>query len=55
MYMLTKVKVQNVSACWNGRIGYVIRWLHDSWYVVVVDGIELVLDSAKYEMDIVRD
>jgi hypothetical protein len=44
------VRVQNVSIKWNGRIGTVLRWVSDSWYIVLVDGTELVLDADRGEM-----
>lgn len=44
------IRVSNVSPRWNGKRGKVLRWLHDDWYLVEVDGKELVLDASRGEM-----
>ena len=46
-----RVVVQNVAPCWNGREGVIDRWLHDNWYIVNVDGTELVLDARRSEFE----
>jgi hypothetical protein len=43
------VKVQNTNIRWDGKIGFVLRWLHDDWYIVKVEGRELVLDLSRGE------
>jgi hypothetical protein len=43
------VKVQNTNTHWDGKIGFVLRWLHDDWYVVKVKGRKLVLDLSRGE------
>jgi hypothetical protein len=50
-----QVTVQNVSMKWNGRIGTVLRWVSDGWYIVLVDGTELVLDADRGEMMLISE
>lgn len=49
------VKIHNVAPKWNRRIGKIVRWLHDDWYIVEVDGKEIVLDSSRGEFSLTQD
>jgi len=44
-----KVLVQNIAPVWNGKTGTVLRWVNDNWYIVEVEGKELVLDIGRGE------
>ena len=46
-----KVIIRNVAPYWNGKEGELIRWVHDSWYIVKVDNRELVLDFTRGEIE----
>ena len=46
----SRVTVANVASRWNGRVGIVLRWVHDNWYIVLVGDTELVLDTSRGEM-----
>ena len=43
-----------VAPVWKGRLGKVVRWVHDGWYIVEVGGRELVLDLYRGEFKIVN-
>lgn len=49
VYGKERVRIQNVAPCWEGKIGTVLRWLHDDWYLVECEGRELVLDLSRSE------
>ena len=49
-YSNEEVIIQNCAPCWNGKIGKVIRWIHDDWYIVKCNDVELVLDASRDEM-----
>jgi len=50
-----EIRVRNVAALWEGKLGKVLRWVHDGLYVVEVDNItkkiEIFLDSSKGELE----
>jgi hypothetical protein len=50
-----QVLIQNIAPYWNGKIGIVVRWVHDNWYIVAVEGKELVLDTSRDEMVSLED
>ena len=48
------VLIDNVAPCWNGKVGRLIRWVHDQWYIVIVGNprgthTELMLDASRSE------
>ncbi len=49
IYDDVRVKIQNVSPKWNGKIGIAKRWCFDSWYIVQVDDTELLLCTDNNE------
>ena len=36
---------------YHNKTGIVLRWVHDQWYIVEVDGKELVLDADRGEFE----
>lgn len=52
-YAGDQVKVKGGAASkWVGKAGRILRWIHDYWYVVWVEGEELVLDASQGNMEL---
>ena len=45
-----RITVTRPAQLWNGRVGIVLRWVHDNWYIVLVGDTELMLDASRGEM-----
>lgn len=54
-YSGTRVRLQNISPYWDGKTGTVVKWSHDQWYTVRVEGSELLLDAGRGEFEIETD
>lgn len=39
----------HIAPKWRGKVGQLIRWVGDNWYIVKVDDIDLVLDLSRSE------
>ena len=56
-----RVMIQNVAKCWEGQIGYIQSWAHDSFYVIRVynkdwsDHTDLLLNLDKNEFKFASD